>query len=112
MITLKDNICLKMHKNSVLFLHVRFLLYALCSSVLQFDWLGFVKAVVESKVEPVQFISSSEPVIVRVPQYFKELFKLINNTDPRYTHTHTRTYTGNTQTDEHTLGLEGSCLSL
>uniref|UniRef100_A0A8C9Z724 Phosphate regulating endopeptidase homolog, X-linked n=1 Tax=Sander lucioperca TaxID=283035 RepID=A0A8C9Z724_SANLU len=52
-------------------------------SIPQFDWLGFVKAVVESKVEPVRSISSSEPVIVRAPQYFKELFKLINTTDPR-----------------------------
>uniref|UniRef100_UPI0037E91C72 phosphate-regulating neutral endopeptidase PHEX n=1 Tax=Semicossyphus pulcher TaxID=241346 RepID=UPI0037E91C72 len=49
----------------------------------QFDWLGFVKAVVESKDDPARSISSSEPVIVRAPQYFKELVKLINSTDPR-----------------------------
>uniref|UniRef100_A0A668A558 Phosphate regulating endopeptidase homolog, X-linked n=1 Tax=Myripristis murdjan TaxID=586833 RepID=A0A668A558_9TELE len=49
----------------------------------QFDWLGFVRTVVESKGDPALSISSSEPVIVRAPQYFKELFKLINSTDPR-----------------------------
>lgn len=53
---------------------------------LQFDWLGFVKAVVRSSGNTAHTVSSSEPVIVRVPQYFKELFKLINATDPRYTH--------------------------
>ncbi|GLD69167.1 phosphate-regulating neutral endopeptidase [Lates japonicus] len=44
---------------------------------------SFVKAVVESKNDPARSISSSEPVIVRAPQYFKELVKLINTTDPR-----------------------------
>lgn len=49
----------------------------------QFDWVGFVKAVMKSKTDPPISISSSERVIVRAPQYFKELFKLINTTDPR-----------------------------
>ncbi|XP_068566340.1 phosphate-regulating neutral endopeptidase PHEX [Cebidichthys violaceus] len=53
------------------------------SSIPQFDWLGFVKAVVESNVDPARSISPSESVIVRAPQYFKELFKLINATDSR-----------------------------
>uniref|UniRef100_A0A674NYW5 Phosphate regulating endopeptidase homolog, X-linked n=1 Tax=Takifugu rubripes TaxID=31033 RepID=A0A674NYW5_TAKRU len=48
-----------------------------------FDWLGFIKRVVETKEDKSRSISSSEHVIVRVPQYFKDLFKLINNTDPR-----------------------------
>lgn len=52
-------------------------------SIPQFDWLGFVKAVVRSSGNTAHTVSSSEPVIVRVPQYFKELFKLINATDPR-----------------------------
>ncbi|XP_056155617.1 phosphate-regulating neutral endopeptidase PHEX [Lampris incognitus] len=52
-------------------------------SIPQFDWLAFVRAVVESKSDPALSISSSEPVIVRAPQYFKELFKLIHSTDPR-----------------------------
>ncbi|KAM9333255.1 LOW QUALITY PROTEIN: phosphate-regulating neutral endopeptidase PHEX [Pholidichthys leucotaenia] len=49
----------------------------------QFDWITFVKMVVESKDDPPRHISSSEPVIVRAPQYFKDLFKLIEATDPR-----------------------------
>ncbi|KAM8731774.1 phosphate-regulating neutral endopeptidase PHEX [Acanthopagrus schlegelii] len=52
-------------------------------SIPGFDWTSFVKTVVESKVEPVRSIHSSEPVIVRAPHYFKELVKLIQNTDPR-----------------------------
>lgn len=50
----------------------------------QFDWLAFIKRVVESKEEPVRSVSSSEHVIVRAPAYFKELFKLIEGTDARY----------------------------
>nr|XP_040023571.1 phosphate-regulating neutral endopeptidase PHEX [Gasterosteus aculeatus aculeatus] len=53
------------------------------SSIPQFDWLGFVKAVVESEADPARSVSSSEFVIVRAPQYFKELFELINSTDSR-----------------------------
>ncbi|KAM9827870.1 phosphate-regulating neutral endopeptidase PHEX isoform 2-T2 [Neosynchiropus ocellatus] len=52
-------------------------------SIPQFDWLGFVKSVVESKSDASRSVSSSEVVIVRVPQYFKELFKLLNATEPR-----------------------------
>ncbi|KAK0143922.1 Metalloendopeptidase PEX [Merluccius polli] len=47
----------------------------------QFDWLAYIQAVWRPTGEPV--ISSSEPVIVRAPQYFKDLFKLINATNPR-----------------------------
>uniref|UniRef100_A0A3Q3VTZ4 Uncharacterized protein n=1 Tax=Mola mola TaxID=94237 RepID=A0A3Q3VTZ4_MOLML len=61
----------------------RFTISRLQRFIPQFDWLGFIKRVVESKDDPARSISSSEPVIVRVPQYFKELFKLINSTDPR-----------------------------
>lgn len=50
----------------------------------QFDWLAFIKRVVESKDEPARSVSSSEHVIVRAPAYFKELFKLIEGTDARY----------------------------
>ncbi|XP_068437863.1 phosphate-regulating neutral endopeptidase PHEX [Clinocottus analis] len=53
------------------------------SSIPQFDWLGFVKAVVESEADPGRSVSSSEFVIVRAPQYFKDLFKLLNTTDSR-----------------------------
>uniref|UniRef100_A0A3Q3JB63 Uncharacterized protein n=1 Tax=Monopterus albus TaxID=43700 RepID=A0A3Q3JB63_MONAL len=61
----------------------RYTLSRLQRSIPQFDWLGFVKAVVESEVDPARSISSSEPIIVRAPQYFKNLFKIINTTDPR-----------------------------
>uniref|UniRef100_A0AAQ5X4Y5 Phosphate regulating endopeptidase homolog, X-linked n=1 Tax=Amphiprion ocellaris TaxID=80972 RepID=A0AAQ5X4Y5_AMPOC len=56
----------------------RYSLSRLQRSIPQFDWLGFVRAVVESKGDPARSISSSEPVIVRAPQYFKDLMKLIN----------------------------------
>ncbi|MEQ2265845.1 hypothetical protein XENORESO_013486, partial [Xenotaenia resolanae] len=59
----------------------RYSLSRLQRSMPQFDWLGFVKAVVESKDDPSLSISSSEPVIVRTPKYFKDLMKLINSTD-------------------------------
>lgn len=49
----------------------------------QFDWLAFIKRVVESRDEPARSVSSSEHVIVRAPAYFKELFKLIGSTDAR-----------------------------
>uniref|UniRef100_A0A8D3CZ18 Phosphate regulating endopeptidase homolog, X-linked n=1 Tax=Scophthalmus maximus TaxID=52904 RepID=A0A8D3CZ18_SCOMX len=72
----------------------RYSLSRLQRSIPQFNWLGFVKAVVESKSDPARSISPSETVIVRAPQYFKELVKLINATDPRYTHLHTHTLWG------------------
>lgn len=49
----------------------------------QFDWLAFLKAVVESKDDPSRSVSPSELVIVRAPQYFKDLMKLLEATDPR-----------------------------
>ncbi|XP_007555766.1 phosphate-regulating neutral endopeptidase PHEX isoform X2 [Poecilia formosa] len=61
----------------------KYTLSRLQRSMPQFDWLGFVKAVVESKDNPSLSISSSEPVIVRTPKYFKDLMKLINSTDSR-----------------------------
>uniref|UniRef100_A0A7N8X5Y5 Phosphate regulating endopeptidase homolog, X-linked n=1 Tax=Mastacembelus armatus TaxID=205130 RepID=A0A7N8X5Y5_9TELE len=61
----------------------KYTLSRLQRTIPQFDWLGFVRAVVESKTDPARSISSAEPVIVRAPQYFKDLFKLIDATDPR-----------------------------
>ncbi|KAF7214142.1 phosphate-regulating neutral endopeptidase PHEX isoform X1 [Nothobranchius furzeri] len=61
----------------------KYTLSRLQRSIPQFDWLGFVKAVVESKDDSTRLISSSESVIVRTPKYFKDLVKLINSTDPR-----------------------------
>ncbi|XP_012675655.2 phosphate-regulating neutral endopeptidase PHEX [Clupea harengus] len=52
-------------------------------SVPEFNWMNFIKASIDTKQHPDLVISSSEPVIVRAPQYFKDLFKLINSTNPR-----------------------------
>ncbi|XP_062841848.1 phosphate-regulating neutral endopeptidase PHEX [Trichomycterus rosablanca] len=49
----------------------------------EFNWLNFVKATIDSTLYPDLSISSSEPVIIRAPQYMKDLFKLIGNTDSR-----------------------------
>lgn len=61
----------------------KYTLSRLQRSIPQFSWLSFVRAVIDSKGDPDLSVSSSEPVIVRAPLYLKELFKLINNTDPR-----------------------------
>uniref|UniRef100_A0A9J8AQL5 Phosphate regulating endopeptidase homolog, X-linked n=1 Tax=Cyprinus carpio carpio TaxID=630221 RepID=A0A9J8AQL5_CYPCA len=53
-------------------------------TVPDFNWLSFVRAVIDTELYPDLKISSSEQVIVRVPQYFKDLFKLINATETRY----------------------------
>ncbi|KAG5268072.1 hypothetical protein AALO_G00207930 [Alosa alosa] len=52
-------------------------------TVPEFSWLNFIKASIDTKQHPDLVISSSEPVIVRAPQYFKDLFKLLNSTEPR-----------------------------
>ncbi|KAL7840654.1 hypothetical protein AOLI_G00259770 [Acnodon oligacanthus] len=49
----------------------------------EFNWLSFVKTSIDSKLYPDLSISSSEHTIVRVPQYMKDLFKLLNVTDTR-----------------------------
>ncbi|XP_051970428.1 phosphate-regulating neutral endopeptidase PHEX-like [Xyrauchen texanus] len=49
----------------------------------EFNWLGFVRAVIDAELYPDMKISSSEQVIVRAPQYLKDLFKLINSTETR-----------------------------
>ncbi|XP_061820706.1 phosphate-regulating neutral endopeptidase PHEX [Nerophis lumbriciformis] len=61
----------------------RYTLSRLQRHIPQLDWLGFVKSVVESDDDPTRSVSSSEPVIVRVPQYFRDLVMLINATDAR-----------------------------
>ncbi|TTX55692.1 Phosphate-regulating neutral endopeptidase [Bagarius yarrelli] len=50
---------------------------------LYFNWLGFVRSVIDSKLYPDLSVSSSEPVIVRAPQYLKDLFRLVNMTESR-----------------------------
>ncbi|XP_066455892.1 phosphate-regulating neutral endopeptidase PHEX [Eleutherodactylus coqui] len=50
----------------------------------QFDWLTFLKKVIDFKMHPeLKDIDSSEDVIVRVPQHFKDLFRILENEDKR-----------------------------
>ncbi|KAG9485744.1 hypothetical protein GDO78_008697 [Eleutherodactylus coqui] len=50
----------------------------------QFDWLSFLKKVIDFKMHPeLKDIDSSEDVIVRVPQHFKDLFRILENEDKR-----------------------------
>ncbi|XP_018417928.1 PREDICTED: phosphate-regulating neutral endopeptidase [Nanorana parkeri] len=50
----------------------------------QFDWLSYLKKVIDFKLHPhLKYIDSSENVIVRVPEYFKELFKILESEDKR-----------------------------
>ncbi|TFK10284.1 Metalloendopeptidase-like protein PEX [Platysternon megacephalum] len=50
----------------------------LSTMIPQFDWLGYIKKVIDTKLYPhLQDIGPSENVIVRVPQYFKDLFRIL-----------------------------------
>ncbi|KAI1891261.1 hypothetical protein AGOR_G00141950 [Albula goreensis] len=65
-------------------LYNKYSLYRLQRSVPEFNWLGFVKASIDSSLYPeLRSISTSEQVVVRAPKYFKELFKLLNATKKR-----------------------------
>ncbi|XP_040194186.1 phosphate-regulating neutral endopeptidase PHEX [Rana temporaria] len=56
----------------------------LSAMIPQFDWLSYLKKVIDFKVHPhLKDIDSSENVIVRVPEYFKELFKILESEDKR-----------------------------
>uniref|UniRef100_A0A672U093 Phosphate regulating endopeptidase X-linked n=1 Tax=Strigops habroptila TaxID=2489341 RepID=A0A672U093_STRHB len=45
-----------------------------------FDWLGYIKKVIDTRLYPeLKDIGPSENVIVRVPQYFKDLFRILEN---------------------------------
>ncbi|XP_068126122.1 phosphate-regulating neutral endopeptidase PHEX [Hyperolius riggenbachi] len=56
----------------------------LSAMVPQFDWLGYLKKVIDFKLYPhLKDIDSSENVIVRVPEYFIELFKILQSEDKR-----------------------------
>uniref|UniRef100_A0A8C1HEV7 Phosphate regulating endopeptidase homolog, X-linked n=1 Tax=Cyprinus carpio carpio TaxID=630221 RepID=A0A8C1HEV7_CYPCA len=61
----------------------KYTLSKLQRTVPDFNWLGFVRAVIDTELYPDLKMSSSEQVIVRAPQYFKDLFKLINTTETR-----------------------------
>lgn len=46
----------------------------------QFDWLAYIKKVIDTKLYPhLKDIDASENVIVRVPQYFKDLFRILES---------------------------------
>ncbi|MFT7812528.1 phosphate-regulating neutral endopeptidase isoform X1 [Arapaima gigas] len=65
-------------------LYNKYSLSRLQKSVPEFSWLEFVKATIDTKLYPeLKSMSTSEHVIVRVPQYFKDLFKLLNVTAKR-----------------------------
>ncbi|KAG2456971.1 PHEX Metalloendopeptidase, partial [Polypterus senegalus] len=50
----------------------------------EFDWLGYIKAVIDTKLAPeLKSIDKTEQVIVRVPQYFKSLFNILETTEKR-----------------------------
>ncbi|XP_047664311.1 phosphate-regulating neutral endopeptidase PHEX [Tachysurus fulvidraco] len=61
----------------------RYSLSKLQRTIPEFNWLAFVRAAIDSKLYPDLSISSSEQVIVRAPQYLKDLFQLVNATDSR-----------------------------
>lgn len=46
----------------------------------QFDWLGYIKKVIDVRLYPdLKDIGPSENVVVRVPQYFKDLFRILGS---------------------------------
>lgn len=46
----------------------------------QFDWLGYIKKVIDARLYPeLKDIDPSENVVVRVPQYFKDLFRILGS---------------------------------
>ncbi|XP_053084068.1 phosphate-regulating neutral endopeptidase PHEX isoform X2 [Pangasianodon hypophthalmus] len=61
----------------------RYSLSKLQRTIPEFNWLAFVRAVIDSKLYPDLSVSSSEQVIVRAPQYLKDLFRLLNVTESR-----------------------------
>lgn len=70
----------------------KFKIFAMCSEgfffyknqklnifhIFQFDWLAYIKKVIDTKLYPdLKDIDASENVVVRVPQYFKDLFRIL-----------------------------------
>lgn len=46
----------------------------------QFDWLSYIKKVIDVRLYPeLKDIGPSENVVVRVPQYFKDLFRILGS---------------------------------
>ncbi|XP_053562348.1 phosphate-regulating neutral endopeptidase PHEX isoform X3 [Bombina bombina] len=56
----------------------------LSAMIPEFEWLQYVKKVIDFNIHPeLKDIDASENVIVRVPQYFKDLIKIIQSEDKR-----------------------------
>ncbi|KAM5179628.1 phosphate-regulating neutral endopeptidase PHEX [Mantella aurantiaca] len=56
----------------------------LSAMIPQFDWLSYLRKVIDFKMfSHLKDIDWSENVIVRVPEYFKELFKILESEDKR-----------------------------
>ncbi|XP_078264840.1 phosphate-regulating neutral endopeptidase PHEX [Rhinoraja longicauda] len=54
------------------------------NDVPQFDWLRYIRMVIDDELHPeLTHINMSEEVIVMVPQYFKDLFQLLETVDKR-----------------------------
>ncbi|KAK2083044.1 hypothetical protein P7K49_038280 [Saguinus oedipus] len=52
----------------------------LSAMIPQFDWLGYIKKVIDTRLYPhLKDIGPSENVVVRVPQYFKDLFRILGS---------------------------------
>ncbi|XP_070112870.1 phosphate-regulating neutral endopeptidase PHEX isoform X3 [Equus asinus] len=52
----------------------------LSAMIPQFDWLGYIKKVIDARLYPeLKDIDPSENVVVRVPQYFKDLFRILGS---------------------------------
>ncbi|XP_061095930.1 phosphate-regulating neutral endopeptidase PHEX isoform X2 [Conger conger] len=65
-------------------LYNKYSLSRLQKTIPDFNWLEFVKAVIDTSLYPeLKSLSTSEQVIVRTPKYFKELVKLLSTTKKR-----------------------------
>uniref|UniRef100_UPI00398E758E phosphate-regulating neutral endopeptidase PHEX isoform X2 n=1 Tax=Pristiophorus japonicus TaxID=55135 RepID=UPI00398E758E len=65
-------------------LYNKFTVGHLQNTIPQFDWLRYMKMVIDADVYPeLTHIDMSEEVIVSVPQYFKDLFQLLDTVDNR-----------------------------
>nr|XP_025713284.1 phosphate-regulating neutral endopeptidase [Callorhinus ursinus] len=52
----------------------------LSAMIPQFDWLGYIKKVIDVRLYPgLKDIGPAENVVVRVPQYFKDLFRILGS---------------------------------
>ncbi|XP_069745616.1 phosphate-regulating neutral endopeptidase PHEX isoform X2 [Narcine bancroftii] len=65
-------------------LYNKFRVFDLQNAIPQFDWLRYMRMVISDELYPeLAHINESEEVIVYVPQYFKDLFELLETVDNR-----------------------------